>query len=1269
MKRLSIIFLLLLTTVLGFSPTYLSFNSGQISPLLEARIDFAKYRFSCRTIENMLVTTQGPVFRRPGTKYIATQKDSSAIGRLISYEHSVDDSYVLLLEDQTMRFFRDGGQILSGGGTESDATYDAAGTVISHWKMNEDASNTAVTDYGGSHNFVSSANTSAIHDAGKVGTGSFALEGLYALARSADHDDFTFIEGTNGDFSIAGWVRVTEVGVEQVIMSKWDETTGSQAREWRLMLDNSLNLKFDIADESLLLDSDLAAQFKLNDSAATSAVVEGVNSNDGALSDGENDYTSDHSVTGKVGNALDFDGTDDFITLPDSDDNTDLDLTGNITISAWVNVDDDDITILANRTDYEGVESGYYFGTDATGHLVFFSGDNTGNDNAAAVAVSTNAISVSTWSHIVAIKNSTDIQFYINNVDAGTDTVARATIGYNGAVKDRYIGASFDGSGHTYGGADGFGSKQYTDGRIDNVMVFSKALSSAEVAALYNSGSGIEELGTVHPSTVSVNALDTGWRFVAVTYEGENLSGPWTGATAMIYANLYVDGAEVATTDTNLLTYENMEDTDAIPRIGAQESSAGAIEKIFPSNIDNFAIFSDTMSAADVVSLFTANAIYEISTPYLTADLFDLDFIKSEDVMYISHPDHEPRQLSRLAHDWWSLDALGIGTGPFQAENEDTDLTITPTGSTYTAGSAITLTAASGLFRSGHVGSIWQIDQVRGTSQITGTFTGNGHGLTTPEFSGAYGFTTSGTFTGTITLMRSTNGGGSWRPALTALTDTNFDNPAEIEEDTAIYRAVMSEYGSGSVTYTITITDNANKGVVRITGVQDVTNATATIVTALVDGSATSNWREGYWSTYRGWPETVAIHQQRLTFGGSTTFPQTVWFGKTDPDDYTNFTEGTLDTSAFTVVLAGNNSIQWMLSQDYLFIGNSGSCGKYGDQGSAVTPTSPNYQEQTRQGTASLPAIIAGDAILYVERGSRKIREFVFDFQADKYLSPDLSILSPEITESGIKDVAFQFRPYPILWCVLNNGDIATLTYQKTQSVVAWTKQTTDGDFESITIIPDTTEDEVWVTVKRTIDGETETVVRYIEQFQPQDWGSDPNDAWFVDSGITYSGSPETEFSGADHLDGETVSIYADLLIESPEVVDPNGAFTIDNAASRVLVGMPFTSKLETMPLVIDPQDKAANKKIMSVWFDLYKTGYMEYGNGPDSTLINMNFNNNLDLDNTATAQDFITSRVKLKRGSWGYGTMQKQTVYIENDQPMPLTVRSITPSFNLFAN
>lgn len=119
MKKLAIIilFLVLLAAICyAFSPALTSFNAGQFSPLLDARSDYQKYTSGCRTLENFLVKTQGPIERRPGTQYIA-DANSTTEARLVPFVYSTDDSYVLELTENCIRFYRtdannDGGQIL-----------------------------------------------------------------------------------------------------------------------------------------------------------------------------------------------------------------------------------------------------------------------------------------------------------------------------------------------------------------------------------------------------------------------------------------------------------------------------------------------------------------------------------------------------------------------------------------------------------------------------------------------------------------------------------------------------------------------------------------------------------------------------------------------------------------------------------------------------------------------------------------------------------------------------------------------------------------------------------------------------------------------------------------------------------------------------------------------------------------------------------------------------------------------------------------------------
>jgi len=461
------------------------------------------------------------------------------------------------------------------------------------------------------------------------------------------------------------------------------------------------------------------------------------------------------------------------------------------------------------------------------------------------------------------------------------------------------------------------------------------------------------------------------------------------------------------------------------------------------------------------------------------------------------------------------------------------------------------------------------------------------------------------------------------------------------------------------------------RGIVEITSVTDAKNAVCTVLTDFPLGSTDATWRwaEGSWSDYRGWPKTIAFHQQRAVYGGSDSYPAALWFSALGADYYDDFTAGALDTDAFWYHIPGQNPIQWLISSDYLLIGTSSSVGKYGKQGQAITPSTPSYQEQSEHGAADIQAVTAGDIVIYAERGARKVREFGYALQYDKYTTPDLTILSEEITDPCVIEMTFQARPQPTLWCVLSDGEIATLSYHREQLVAGWSRQSTDGDFKSLIATPGSgttpagetwLEDCLWAVAERTVDGSDNT---YIEQITPVEWG-DPNYCFFVDSGagLTVDGSDANFYDGLEHLIGETVGVYADLESLGDYTVDADGMVEIGSGYTTVIAGLKYYSKLETLPLkIVDMSNRQtqgvriADKKITALHFDLLDTYYLEYGMGANSTPKTMDF------------EEIISDTVKFSRVAFPFGTYVKPTIYIQTNKPVPLGLRGIFPEITYY--
>ncbi len=200
-------------------------------------------------------------------------------------------------------------------------------------------------------------------------------------------------------------------------------------------------------------------------------------------------------------------------------------------------------------------------------------------------------------------------------------------------------------------------------------------------------------------------------------------------------------------------------------------------------------------------------------------------------------------------------------------------------------------------------------------------------------------------------------------------------------------------------------------------------------------------------------------------------------------------------------------------------------------------------------------------------------------------------------------------------------------------------------DFKSVAVIPGSGSDEVWVVVERTVDSNT---VKYIELFQPTDWGSDSNDCYFVDSGVS-------TLTGLTHLEGETVALWGDgrpvgTFTVASGIISPSGSYT------NTTVGLPYTSVFETMPLVA--QDKSGNF-VNSLWtnihyvvVDFYKT--LGCHVGVDGT-------NNEDWlfsdDEFATTLDVVT---EIKDAPEFEGTERAPTLHFSETDPIPLTIRGV---------
>jgi len=634
--------------------------------------------------------------------------------------------------------------------------------------------------------------------------------------------------------------------------------------------------------------------------------------------------------------------------------------------------------------------------------------------------------------------------------------------------------------------------------------------------------------------------------------------------------------------------------------------------------------------------ILSGGSPYEISSPYLTAEIFDIKFAQSADVMYVTHPNHKTRKLSRTGHTSWTLTEVDFVNGPYLDTNSSTT---TITASAHTVGTGRTFTASTSTFVSTDVGRLVRF----------------------------------------------------------------------------------------------------RDGYAEITGFTSATVVTVEILKDTGSASGSTDWSLGAFSSTTGHPSCVSFFEQRLVFAATLNNPQTVYFSKSG--DYENMDAnigGTVaDDDAIIYTIASNqvNAIRFMAAGRTLIIGTAG--GEFtvsgGGDNDAVTPTNILIKKQSNHGAANTDAIAVANATLFLQRAKRKIRELAYNFDVDGYTAPDLTILAEHITEGGIVEMAYQEEPLAIIWCVRNDGELIALTYQREQEVVAWHRHIFGGAFgsskavcESVAVIPtEDSEYELYMIIKRTINGAT---TRYVEYLNTFDFDQTDNTSFnFLDSQLNYSGATSTlngdisnsantvivasgtdftssgkikiggeiitytgkstnnltgctrgtesttaaahtsgdtvkqvvnSLSGLNHLEGQTVSILADGATHPDKTVSSN-AVTLDRFANSVKIGLGYTSILKTMRIDAGSQNgtsQAKTKRIYEVTARLYESVGVEVG--PD-----LNNMERVPFRTSANPMDqgippFTGDKEVEFRGNYDTDGF----MIVRQTQPLPLTILSLYP-------
>ncbi len=689
--------------------------------------------------------------------------------------------------------------------------------------------------------------------------------------------------------------------------------------------------------------------------------------------------------------------------------------------------------------------------------------------------------------------------------------------------------------------------------------------------------------------------------------------------------------------------------------------------------------FASTSKQKKLVDNCTVEAagVVTLPTPWTAASLGKVRYDQSGDILFVACDGFSQRKIERRGTRpnarSWSVVTYQTDDGPFLVENTGP---ITMAASATTGN--ITVTASAPYFRSGHVGGLFSITSFGQAATATiaaqNTFTGS---VLVAGLTRSFGITITGDLSAgsTVTLQSSTDNvtfsdvsGQTWATALMPVS-TAYDDTLLNQQ---IYYRIgikTGEYSAAdSVVCTLIYNAGSQRGIVRITAVATSLSASAEVILELGGIAASDIWQEGQWSSFRGYPTSVRIHEGRLWWFGRN------WILGSVSDDYVSFNETVLGSSGPISRTLGSGPvdiINWALSLQRLIIGAEGReiSARSSDFDTPLTPIDFNLKDASTQGSAAVEAYELDQRGIFVHRNGVKLYEIsVANKDSRDYMSADLMEICPELAAAGIVRVDIQRQPDTRIHCVLADGTALIAVYSTVEKILSWQTVTTDGLIEDLIIMPaalNSLEDRVYYLVNRTINGST---VRYLEKWAKETECRGGTTSKNMDSFISVTNSPASvTVTVGSTLEAESVVVWADgaPLLDSnndPQTFTVSASpytITLPTAATNIIIGLAYTGQWQSTKLGTSLSEiqtlLGSHKQIGHISFILAYFSRAGFTFGPDFS----HLDDMPGVEGGTTAASFSTAydeEMILFPATW----TSDLRLCLQAKSPMPLTVMAV---------
>jgi hypothetical protein len=613
---------------------------------------------------------------------------------------------------------------------------------------------------------------------------------------------------------------------------------------------------------------------------------------------------------------------------------------------------------------------------------------------------------------------------------------------------------------------------------------------------------------------------------------------------------------------------------------------------------------------------------------------FDKDYLHQYntaqygDVMFICHPLFAPRMLTRTSLTTFELSVFSFdesydGKDTYQPYSVFHSANQTLAVSTYTVGSSRTLTVSSPYFDTTgkhnnvvirYGGNEIRIDSVTSSTVATGTIIKElSHRLT-------------------VTNPLRTRDGNS-DIEVTQINHGLIVGSQVIVSSAAAVGGINASQINGTRTVQTILDENTYS--INTNGVANTSEDGGGFV-KISSSAATTRWDEQSFSALRGYPAAVTFHENRLCFAGTLAEPDTIFMSQLG--EFFNYDVGEADDTDAIILVAATgdvNEIRYMRSNrdlqiftlsDELYIPT------YLNQ--SITPTNAQIRKQTPFGTEFvLPTSIDG-ATIFVERGGRAVREYIYSDAEDAYIATGVSTVASHLIVDPV-DIAVVHSGFntqeSYAAMVMSNGDMALFSSNRAEKRAAWTNLTTQGSFLATAAIGDRLF--VYNKITNTSGIAKYTICEFVDDIGLDNYAyyayssnpinlmiSNPNDTWDVIG-----------------FDGTNKVYLGEFTVDSSVNID----LTAYTDYTHFYIGKKFTSKIITNAI----DTVAANGPV---------TGDVR---GISTVVLNVKDSTSIKVNNrTINNITGFTGNKEVRL--LGYG--RNPQVTIEQNDPMPLQINGL---------